>query len=248
MLQEWRHGRPILQQQANMLENSSGRVRRQGYSYQKTARIEYSFQRQEENGDVYQLQRNSRVSRPGYSRQHTGRPEDSLFQQEGYPDQETTTTTTTTYQHQKNSRIIRKRCSCQQGNISGYSYNLANDRDRYEARRQVPVSKTKQTNNRTSRMSLYIQQSSPERNELGPPRRSRMPEFSNGGIRLPQIRQRTGIQEHSESQSFVAGRRCGRQEVCEKPNWRQVKRNGVCQNSDATQKQLIFVRVLAKRF
>ena len=75
-----------------------------------------------------------------------------------------------------------------------------------------------------------------------------MPEFSNGGIRLPPIRQRTGIQEHSESQSFVAGRRCGRQELCEKPNWCQVKRNAVCQNSDATQKQLIFVRVLAKRF
>ena len=52
---------------------------------------------------------------------------------------------------------------------------------------------------------------------------------------------------HLNYQSAMGGRRLGRQEICQKRS-QQTRRHGVCDGSDSTQDERVFVRVLNKRF
>lgn len=84
-------------------------------------------------------------------------------------------------------------------------------------------------------------------------------EWCNRETRLPPIQQHTRVmaadprqlnrfKEEDRHQPLLFSRRYGRQEVCEERNQRGRRRIGICQQTDSTQEQRTFVRILGKRF
>lgn len=94
------------------------------------------------------------------------------------------------------------------------------------------------------------------RNECGNRETTKLPPIqqSNKGARnmeAPQVLPRQiRIEDHQNCQALLTMRRSGRQEVLEGRDKRAARRRriGVCQVTDGTQEQRIFVRVLGKRF
>lgn len=252
----WGKRAPSYQQQGNSLG------RRQEYSYQERNNPGYSYQQKnrprsdpyQDGGYSIQIANISACDHHGISRA-TRRPGFSYQQtnSQRYPYQKTTrppysnqreeystqTANISTCDHEGISWAARRPgFSYLQGNAGGYSYNLAYpDRHNYVQDRTV-----NRTNRQTSRMVLYVRESRTQRYDMSPPRVNQSEQ--------PPIQRYSRIQQTDSDVRPIrkVRRRCGRQEVCEEVNQRPVKRNGVCPETDVTQKQRIFVRVLAKRF
>ncbi len=155
--------------------------------------------------------------------------------------------------------------SSNQANPRGYSranYQVsyspnANTRGACSPHRVQDRNEKRTSRTQTIRSSVYLQQNI-QLEETGLPKRRN--ECSNRAVKtLPPIQQRRtkaasprqlhGPKEH-RSQPSSPARRCGRQEVCEERSseycWN--RRVGVCKQTDTTQGQRTFVRVLGKRF
>ena len=253
----WGKQAPSYQQQGNSLgrcqEYSYRERNNPGYSYQQTNRPRSDpYQQEEYSTQTANISAacdhdgNSRATRrqgfsyqqiniQRYPYQKTSRPLYS-YQQEEYSTQ---TDNISACDHQGISRVTRRPgVSYLQGNAGGYSYNLAYpDRHHHVQDRAV-----NRTNRQTSKMVLYTRERRTQRYDMSPPRVNQSEQ--------PPIQRYSRIQQTDPHVQRIreVRRRCGRQELCEEVNQRPVKRNGVCPETDVTQKQRIFVRVLAKRF